>query len=79
MWRRVRHGEGDGFGLAGKKLVVAIDQVDANLMRAGRQVLNVDCAGIAGVCPVPGQVVDVDVEMADTGKEIGRASCRERV
>ena len=51
------------------------------LVRAGRQVFDVDCAGVAGVCPMPGQVVDVDVEMADAREyvESGRAENRHDV
>lgn len=78
MWRRFRHGEGDGFGLAGKELVIAIDQIDANLVGARGQVLDVDCPGIARVCPMPRQVINVDVQMADTRKHVHSSGAEDR-
>jgi hypothetical protein len=46
--------------------MVAVDQVDRDIVLTRRKVLEVDCASAARVRPVLRQAVHVDVPMADT-------------
>src|SRR5262245_57872214 len=64
-FRRVRHCERHRLPArraSGEDLMVGIDQVDPNLVRAGWHPGDVDCIGVARV-PPPGHIVDVYVQM----------------
>jgi len=49
------------FGLSGKELMVAVDQIDRYLVLARWQILYVNSAGIARVRPMLWHLVDVNV------------------
>jgi hypothetical protein len=53
-----------------KELTVAVDKVDRDLVLTRGQIFHVDCSSIVRVCPMPWQVIQVDVEMADVGKDV---------
>jgi len=58
--------------------VIGIDQIDCDFVLAGRQVLDVDGAGVACIRPMPRQAVDVDVQVADAGKDVESSRAENR-
>lgn len=77
-FRCLGHRKGYGDGLPGKQLVVGVDQIDYDFVLAGRQILDVDGAGVARIRPMPRQVVDVDVQVADAGKDVESSRAENR-
>ena len=68
-FRCLGHREGYRDGLTEKELVIGVDQIDCVVL-AGRQVLDIDGASVARIRPMPGQAVDIDVQVADAGKDV---------
>jgi hypothetical protein len=77
-FRCLGHGEVYRDGLPGKEIVVGVNQIDGDFMLAGRQVLEVDGAGVARIRPMPRQAVDVDVQVANAGKDVESSRAENR-
>src|SRR5829696_4076948 len=60
-----RHGEGHRHHLPGEDVVVGVDQLDLDLVLAGRQPGYVDCVVVTRIGPPPREVVDGYVQMPD--------------
>ena len=65
-WGRAGHGKRHCHNLAGDDVVVSVDQPDRHLVLARGHPADVDRVVVAGVRPPPWEVVDDDVEMANT-------------
>lgn len=73
MKRGYRHCRRYRFGLSGKDLVVAVYQLDQHVLLALPPAAYVDCADIARVRPMPGQVVECYVQMAGSWRYVESA------
>lgn len=63
--------EGEGHGRAIERLVIGVRKGDLDLMRPRREA-NDDQDLSAGVRPVPGRLIDHDMDMTDTGRHFER-------
>ena len=69
-FRRARHGERQRHHLSGEGVVVRVNQLDLHLVLAGGQPGYVDGVVVTRIRPPPGQVVDGDVQMPDTWRDL---------
>ena len=58
--------------------MVAVDPVNRDLVRSRASPSRQKCASVAGVRPMPGRAVDVDVEMADSREDVERCRTEHR-